>query len=90
MFPLTVNIDLSGEVTSNLIINYLILIFEKKNQKIYSIYKYEQVRNLFATTSNFISHLDLVEQEQILEFQSDRTLKIKYNELTLLLVLDIH
>ena len=41
------------------------------------------VRNLFAVTSDVISHLGLVEQEQLLKLQSDRSLKLKFNGLKL-------
>ncbi|XP_025413497.1 protein FAM200A-like [Sipha flava] len=47
------------------------------------INEYDWVRNPFAVTSDVISHLELVEQEQLLELQSDRSLKLKFNELKL-------
>ncbi|XP_025411535.1 protein FAM200A-like [Sipha flava] len=43
--------------------------------------EYDWVCNPFAITSDVISHL--VEQEQLLELQSDRSLKLKFNELKL-------
>jgi len=48
-----------------------------------SVSEYDWVHNPFAVTSGAISHLGLVEQEQLLELQSDRSLKLKLNELKL-------
>jgi len=41
------------------------------------INEYDWVRNPFAVTSDVISHLGSVEQEQLLELQSHRSLKLK-------------
>jgi hypothetical protein len=47
------------------------------------INEYDWVHNPFAVTSDVISHLKLVEQEQFLELQSDSSFKLKFNELKL-------
>jgi len=75
MFPLTVDVD--PEVTSDLIKNHLIILKEKMKKYFPSlpINEYDWVRNPFAVTSDVISHLELVEQDQLLELQSDRSLK---------------
>jgi len=52
----------------------------EKNVSSLVINEYDWVRNPFAVTSDVISHLGLVEQEQLLELQS---LKLKFNELKL-------
>jgi hypothetical protein len=85
MFPLTAYVDPDGEVTSDLIINHLIILKEKMTKYFPSlvINEYDWVRNPFAVTSDVISHLELVEQEQFLELQSDSSLKLKFNELKL-------
>jgi hypothetical protein len=47
------------------------------------INEYDWARILFAVTSDEILHLGLVEKEQLLELQSDRSLELKFNELKL-------
>jgi hypothetical protein len=83
MFPFTADVDPDGEVTSDLIINHLIILKEKMKKYFPSlpINEYDWMRNPFAVTSDV--HLGLVEQEQLLELQSDRSLKLKFNELKL-------
>lgn len=45
--------------------------------------EYDWVLNPLAVTSDAITHLGLVEQEQLLELQPDGSLKLKFNELEL-------
>jgi hypothetical protein len=83
MFSLTADVDPDEEVTSDLIINHLKILKEKMTKYFPSLVfnEYDWVCNPFAITSDVISHL--VEQEQLLELQSDRSLKLKFNELKL-------
>lgn len=71
MFPLTADIHPNGVGTSDLVINHLVILKEKKSRNIFYLYlainKYDCVRKLFAITSNAISHPDLVEQDGLLE-----------------------
>ena len=55
----------------------------KKYFQFSPINEYDWVRNSFTVTSDVISHLRLVEQEQLIELQSDHSLKLKFNELKL-------
>jgi len=48
-----------------------------------SINEYDWVCNPFVVISDAILHLGLVEHKQLLEHQSDCSLKLKFNELKL-------
>jgi hypothetical protein len=61
MLPLTADVDPDGEVTSDLIINHLIILKEKIKKYFPSlpINEYNWVHISFAVTSDVISHIGL-------------------------------
>jgi hypothetical protein len=86
MFPLTSMVDTHGGVTSDLILNHLLVLEDKKVQYIPSITVTENdwVRNPYAVSPEPTTNLPLEKEQQLAELQSDRTLQLKYSELSLL------
>jgi hypothetical protein len=86
MFPLTSEADPHREVTSGLILNHLLTFEDNIKQYFYSLAvdEYDWVRNPYAVSPDPTAHLPMEKQEQLAELQSDRTLQLKYGELSLL------
>jgi hypothetical protein len=80
MFPLTSKVDSHGDVTSELILNHLLVLEDKMVQYFPSITvaEYDWVRNPYAVSPEPITNLPLEKEEQLAELQSDRTLQLKY------------
>jgi hypothetical protein len=72
-------------VTSELILNHLLVLEDKMVQYILSITvaEYDWVSNPYAVSPEPTTNLPL-EKEQLAELQSDRILQLKYGELSLL------
>jgi hypothetical protein len=85
MFPSTSKVDPHGDVTSELILNHLLVLVDKMVQYIPSITvaEYDWVRNPYDVSPEPTTNLPL-EKEELAEFQSDRTLQLKYGEPSLL------
>jgi hypothetical protein len=86
MFPLTSEADPHGEVTFGLILNHLLTLEDNMKQYFssFAVNDYDWVRNPYAMSSDATTHLPMEKQEQLAELQSDRTLQLKYGELSLL------
>jgi hypothetical protein len=86
MFPLTSKVDTHGDVTSELILNHLLVLEDKMVQYIPSITvaEYDWVRNPYAVSPEPTTNLPREKEEQLAELQSDRTLQPKYGELSLI------
>jgi hypothetical protein len=85
MFPLASKADPHREVTSGLILNHLLALEDKIKQYFYSLAvdKYDWARNPYAVSPDPTAHLPM-EKQELPELQSDRTLQLKYGELSLL------
>jgi hypothetical protein len=85
MFPLTSKVDPHGDVTSELILNHLRVLEDKMVQYVPSITvaEYDWVHNPYAVSPEPTTNLPL-EKEELAEIQLDRTLQLKYGELSLL------
>jgi hypothetical protein len=85
IFPLTSKVDPHGDVTSELILNHLRVLEDKMVQYFPSITvaEYDWVHNPYAVSPKPTNNLPL-EKEQLAELQSDRTLQLKYGELSFL------
>lgn len=85
MFPLASDADPDGEVTSDLISNHLSVL--EGNMKQYfpslTVNEFDWVRNPYAVSPDSTTHLPLEKAEQLAELQEDRTLQLKYGELSL-------
>jgi len=86
MFPLTFDIDPQGDITTQLVLNYLTAHEDSMAQYFphISVDKYDWVRNPYATSSKSTADLSLEKEEQLTKIQEDRTLRLKYNELPLI------
>jgi hypothetical protein len=72
-------------VTSGLILNHLLALDDKMKQYFSSlaVNEYDWARNPYAVSPDATTHLPIKKQEQLAELQSDRTLQLKYGELSL-------
>jgi len=79
MFPFITDVDPDGKITSDLNTDNIKILKEKMKTFFPSLLVdiYDFVRNPFAVTSNVTFHQYFTEQEQLLELQSDRSLKLK-------------
>jgi hypothetical protein len=86
MFPLSSEADPHGEVISGLILNHLLALEDKMKQYFSSLAvdEYDWVRSPYAASPDATTLLPMQKQEQVAELQSDRTLQLKYGELSLL------
>jgi hypothetical protein len=84
MFPLTSKVEPHGDVTSELILNHLQILEDKMVQYIPSITiaECDWVRNPYAVSLAPTTNLPL--EKELSELQSDRTLRLKYGEVSLL------
>ncbi|KAL4097260.1 hypothetical protein QTP88_022063 [Uroleucon formosanum] len=86
MFPLIFDIDPQGDITNQLVLNHLTALEDSMAQYFphISVDKYDWVRNPYATSSESTADLSLEKEEQLVEIQEDKTLRLKYNELPLI------
>jgi len=86
MFPLTFDIDPQGDITTELVLNHLTDLEDSMAQYFphISVDKYDWVGNPYATSSESTADLSLEKEEQLAEIQEDRTLRMKYNESSLI------
>jgi hypothetical protein len=72
------------EVTSGLILNHLLALEDKIKQLFSSLAvdEYDWVRNPYAVSPDATTNLPM-EKQELAELQSDRTLQLKYGELSL-------